>query len=65
MVPTPAHQLLKMATTKDRLEILKLEKEVALLQTKTEAIKSAEKIEELFSEAIAAMRTYGGHGGEQ
>lgn len=58
------NQLLKMATTKDRLELMKLEKEVALLNAKTEAIKSAEKIEELMTKAIDAMRTYSGHGGD-
>lgn len=53
---------LKLATTKERLERELLEKEVAFKQAKTEALQSAKRIEELYSEAIAAMRNYSGQG---
>ena len=53
---------LKMATSKARLEKKKLEEEVKLIEAKTEAIQSAKRIEELYANAINAMRRYGGHG---
>lgn len=53
---------LKMGTEKERLEQELLEKELALKQAKTEALQSAKHVEELYSEAIAAMRRYSGQG---
>ena len=51
---------LKLGTVRAQLEKEKLARENELLKAKTEAIKSAEKSEELFAEAIKAMRTYSG-----
>lgn len=51
---------LKLATEKQKLETMKLEKETELLQAKTESIKSQKKSEELYAEALKAMRTYAG-----
>ena len=51
---------LKLASTRERLEKEKLERENELLKAKTESLKSMAKVEELYSEAIAAMRTYSG-----
>ena len=42
----------------------KLEKENELLRAKTEAIQSAQRMEELYEKAINAMRDYGGMGDE-
>lgn len=53
---------LKLATTKEQLERQLLEKEVELKQAKTEALQSTKHIEELYAEAIAAMRNYSGNG---
>ena len=53
---------LKLGTTKERLEKEKLEKENELLKAKTEAIQSAKKVEELYQNALNAMRTYSGQG---
>ena len=39
-----------------------LEKQKELISARTEALKSAKRIEELYTEAIKAMRNYGGHG---
>lgn len=52
---------LKLATREAQLknEILETQKE--LLAAKTESIRSAAKVEELYSEAINALRRYGGH----
>ena len=53
---------LKLGTTRERLEKELLEREVELKKAKTESIQSAESIEKLYSEAITAMRNYGGRG---
>lgn len=55
---------LKLASMKNRLEIQKLQEQNKFLQAKTEALQSAKRIEELYSEAISAMRSYNG-GGDQ
>ena len=54
---------LKLATNKARLEQEILEKQKELISAKTEALQSAKRIEELYTNAIAAMKRYGGHGG--
>ena len=55
---------LKLGSMKNRLEMQKLQEENKLLQAKTDAMKSAKRVEELYSEAISAMRSYSG-GGDQ
>ncbi len=52
---------LKLGTAKEKLERDKLQHENELLKAKTKAIESAERMEELYSEAIEAMKRYGGH----
>ena len=51
---------LKMGSTKERIEreILKEQKE--MIKAKTEALKSEKRIEELYAEALSAMRKYSG-----
>lgn len=51
---------LKLGTTRERLEREKLEKENELLRAKTEAIESTHRIEELYENALSAMRKYSG-----
>jgi hypothetical protein len=51
---------LKLGSTKERLEKAILEKQVDFLQAKTDAIYSAKKVEELYKDALNAMRTYSG-----
>ena len=53
---------LKLATEEKQLEREKLKEENKLLKAKTEAIQSAQRIEELYANAIAAMRNYSGQG---
>ena len=53
---------LKLASTKEHLERQLLEKAVELKQAKTEALQSAKRIEELYTNALSAMRNYSGHG---
>lgn len=54
-----AHYL-KLASTKERLELEKQKKEIELIVAKTDAIHSAQHIEELYSNALSAMKTYSG-----
>ena len=49
---------LKIGSTKELLEKKKLEKENELLAARTEALKSAERVEELYKNALDAMRQY-------
>lgn len=55
---------LKLGTTKEKIEKEILEHQKELIQAKTEAIKSAKKVEALYAEALQAMRTYSGRGGD-
>ena len=41
-----------------------MEKQKELISAKTESIQSAKRIEALYCDAIAAMKRYGGHGGD-
>jgi len=51
---------LKLGSMKEQIEKEKLENEVELLRAKTEALQSAQRIEELYSHALSAMRDYSG-----
>lgn len=51
---------LKIGSTKERLEKEILEKQKDLITAKTEAIKSAKRVEELYKDALTAMRSYSG-----
>ena len=53
---------LKLGSSKERIEREILEKQKELISAKTEALQSAKRIEELYSNAIAAMRKYSGNG---
>ena len=53
---------LKLGSTKERIEKEILEKKKDLISAKTEAMKSAKRAEELYADAINAMRMYSGHG---
>lgn len=55
---------LKLGSTKNRLESEKLQEENKLLRAKTESIQSQKNIEELYTQAINAMRNYAGFGGQ-
>ena len=52
---------LKLGSMKNKLEMEKLREENKLLQAKTESIQSAKRVEELYAEAINAMRRYSGN----
>ena len=52
---------LKLGSSKEKLEKEILREQKALIQEKTEALKSAKRIEELYSDAIEAMKEYSGN----
>ena len=52
---------LKLGSTKERLEKEILEKQKELISAKTEALQSSQRIEELYSNALNAMKSYSGN----
>lgn len=56
---------LKLGTSMAKLEKEKLEKENALLRAKTESIESQKRVEELYSNALAAMKRYSGYSNDE
>jgi hypothetical protein len=51
---------LKMGSTKEKIEKEILEKQKELITAKTEALKSQKRIEDLYANALNAMRRYSG-----
>lgn len=51
---------LKLGTTRERLEQKKLEEEVELAKAKKESLESSKRIEELYLNALNAMKVYSG-----
>lgn len=51
---------LKLGSSREKLEQERLDHENALLEVKKEQIESQQRIEELYLDAIKAMRTYAG-----
>lgn len=56
---------LKLATSKDRLEREILEKQKELISAKTENLQSSKRIEELYKNAIDAMKKYSGNNDDE
>lgn len=56
---------LKLGTTKAELENEKIKRENELLTAKVETLQSQQRSEELYEEAIAAMRRYSGFTGSE
>ena len=52
---------LKLGTQKEKIEREILEKQKELIEAKTQNLQSAQRIEELYTNAPNAMRSYGGH----
>lgn len=51
---------LKLGSTREKLEQDRLKAENELLKAKVDQLASAKKVEELYAEALEAMRTYSG-----
>lgn len=55
---------LKLGSKRAQLEMELLEKQAELASAKAESVKAMQHSEELFDKAIAAMKRYSGHGGD-
>lgn len=55
---------LKLGSTKEKIEKEILEKQKALIEAKTQTLQSAKRIEELYTNALNAMRSYSGQSTE-
>jgi hypothetical protein len=51
---------LKLGSTRERLEQDRIEQENELLRARVDAMASAKKVEELYAQALEAMRSYAG-----
>jgi len=51
---------LKLGSTREKLEQERLGHENSFLKAKTEALESQKRVEEMYSEALAAMKSYSG-----
>lgn len=51
---------LKLGSTKEKIEKEILEKQKELIEAKTKSLQSAQRIEELYANALDAMRNYSG-----
>ena len=56
---------LKLGTIRERKELEILEHQKTLIQAKTAALKDAQDMKKVYAEALAAMKRYSGHGGEE
>ena len=56
---------LKLGSTKEKIEQEILKKQKELIEAKTQSLQSAKRIEELYENALKAMRTYSGRGSEE
>lgn len=63
--PSEIVHFLKLGTTNARLELEKTKKELELMEAKKEALQSAKRIEELYTNAISAMKDYAYLGQEE
>ena len=52
---------LKIGSTKELIEKEILEKQKVLIEAKTETLQSTKRIEELYTNALSAMKEYGGY----
>lgn len=56
-------QFLKMGSRREKIEREILEKNKHLIEAKTETLQSAKRVEELYANALDAMRSYSGSRG--
>lgn len=58
--PQLISHFLKLGSSRNRFEMRKLQREVDLLEAKKESLESAQRVEAMYAEAMAAMRSYSG-----
>ena len=55
-------EIMKLGTTKERLQKEKLQRENEMLRAKTKALQAQEQSNQLYSQVLDAIRSYGGLG---
>lgn len=55
---------LKLATVREQMEQKAMEKQIELMEAKIESLKSTQRTEELYANALEAMRRYSGNSGD-
>lgn len=63
--PSVITHYLKLGSTKEKIEKEILEKQKELIAAKTEALQTAKRVEELYSQALNAMKIYSGQDDEE
>lgn len=58
--PQLISHFLKLGSSRNRFEMRKLQREVDLLEAKKESLESAQRVEAMYAEAMAAMKSYSG-----
>ena len=56
---------LKLGSSKEKLEQEILEKQKELISAKTQSLQSAQRVEELYANALSAMKSYSGNGRDE
>ncbi len=56
---------LKAGSMRERLEQQRMQHEIELMEVKKEQLEGQKRVEELYVNALEAMRGYSGHGSEQ
>lgn len=58
--PQLISHFLKLGSSRNRYEMRKLQREVDLLEAKKESLESAQRVEAMYAEAMAAFKSYSG-----
>ena len=58
-------EFIKAGSFKRQIELEKLRRENELLRAKVESLESQKRVEDLYANALEAMKTYSGHGGQE
>lgn len=53
---------LKLGSSREKLERLKLEREISMIEAKKNSLESSQRTEELYTAALEAMKRYSGSG---
>ncbi len=58
--PQLLSHFLKLGSSRNRYEVRKLQREIDLLEAKKESLESAQRVEAMYAEAMAAFKSYSG-----
>lgn len=58
--PQTLNHFLRLGSSENRVKMRKLQREIDLLEAKKESLESTQRIEEMYADAMKAMRSYQG-----